>query len=336
MKFSKKNKTISMKNLMLAIATVLFSACVSTGNKSELAEQQDLFFADPTIFCWDGTYYLYGTAGNIGDSILSADDGFLVYTSTDLEKWEGPKGTNDGFALKKGDTYGTGKFWAPQVFHYKNKFYMAYTANGQIAIASADSPLGPFKQNELKPISTVSRQIDPFVFLDDDGKAYMYHVRLLGANRLFVAEMAEDLSSMDESTLTECIHAEAGTWEDTENAEWKVAEGPTVIKNEGKYYFFYSMNHFRSIDYAVGYAVADSPYGPWIKSPQNPIIDRHLVGQNGSGHGDLFFDSKGNIQYIFHIHFSDEKIAPRKTAIIQLKKNGEEFQAAPETFRFIK
>ena len=59
MKFSKKNKTISMRNLMLAIATVLFSACVSTGNKSELAEQQDLFFADPTIFCWDGTYYLY-------------------------------------------------------------------------------------------------------------------------------------------------------------------------------------------------------------------------------------------------------------------------------------
>ena len=54
---------------------------------------------------------------------------------------------------------------------------------------------------------------------------------------------------------------------------------------KGKYYLFYSANHFMSRDYAVGYAVADSPLGPWHKPANNPIIHRSTVGENGSGHG---------------------------------------------------
>lgn len=70
--------------------------------------------ADPTIFLYNGTYYLYGTGGR---------DGFLVYTSKDLITWSGPAGVNNGYALMKGQSYGTQGFWAPQVFYYNNKFY---------------------------------------------------------------------------------------------------------------------------------------------------------------------------------------------------------------------
>jgi len=307
-----------MKNIfLLLLFTGLISTSLSGQNNSVNNGDYNTFLADPTIFYWDDTYYLYGTGG-FKHGEITPHQGFLVYTSTDLENWEGPKGVHSGFALIKGESYGDKGFWAPQVFRYKDKFYMAYTANEQIAIATAPSPLGPFTQEEIRPISTVSRQIDPFVFFDDDGKIYMYHVRLLNGNRLFVAEIDEDLRELDETTLVECISSEPNTWEDTQNVPWRVAEGPTILKENGKYYFFYSSNDFRNIDYAVGYATADSPTGPWVRYNKNPIIDRHILNINGPGHGDVFFNDKNEMFYVLHTHYSNEKHSPRKTAIIQL------------------
>ena len=311
--------------MLLAFAALLVASCQGKTDK------ENLLLADPTIFYWDGVYYAYGTGGVDNHS----GDGFLVYTSTDLQQWEGPAGATDGFALKKGDSYGTQGFWAPQVFHYKDKFYMAYTANEQIAIASADSPLGPFRQDELKPVSDVCRQIDPYVFFDEDGTIYLYHVRLLEGNRLFVAEINDTFDALDESTLVECVASEPGTWEDTWNAEWRVAEGPTILKDGGQYYFFYSSNDFRNPDYAVGYAVADSPRGPWVKYAGNPIIDRHKLGFNGTGHGDVFYGPDGGMYYVLHTHQSDSVVSPRRTAVVRMEKADGAFRVLPETLRFL-
>ncbi len=321
-----------MKKAALFILS-LFSVLTCRPQGAE-PQGENPFLADPTIFFWDGVYYLYGTGGIKPQDGRPPHEGFLVYTSTDLENWSGPAGVCDGFALVKGESYGDRGFWAPQVFRYRDKFYMAYTANEQIAVASAPSPLGPFRQDELKPVSTATRQIDPFVFFDG-GKIYMYHVRLTGGNRLFVAEMDADLKALDESTVAECISAEPGSWEDTQNVPWRVAEGPTIIKDDGKYYFFYSANDFRNIDYAVGYATAGSPLGPWVKYDKNPIIDRELVGWNGPGHGDIFFDGSGEMWYVLHTHFSNERVSSRRTAIIRIEKRDDGFTALPETFRFL-
>ncbi|MDR2920861.1 MAG: glycoside hydrolase family 43 protein [Tannerella sp.] len=279
-----------------------------TGKEIAVSESKPIELADPTIFYWDNTYYLYGTGGK-------KDHGFLVYTSTDLINWEGPKGVNSGYALVTGESYGTKGFWAPQIFQYNDKLYMAYTANEQIAIAESDSPLGPFKQKTLAKLSGGERQIDPYVFIDDDGKIFLYHVRLTEGNKLFVAEMKDDLSDIKPGTDKLCIEAEL-PWEDTQNVEWKVTEGPTILKQDGLYYFFYSANDFRNIDYAVGYAVADNPYGPWNKTDDNPIIHRSQIGLNGSGHGDFFKDKDGKWKYVFHVHASDDNVSPRKTAIM--------------------
>ena len=212
---------------------------------------------------------------------------------------------------------------------------MAYTANEQIAIASADSPLGPFRQSELKPVSDVCRQIDPYVFFGEDGTIYLYHVRLLEGNRLFVVEINDTFDALDESTLVECVASEPGTWEDTWNAEWRVAEGPTILKDGGQYYFFYSSNDFRNPDYAVGYAVADSPRGPWVKYAGNPIIDRHKLGFNGTGHGDVFYGPDGGMYYVLHTHQSDSVVSPRRTAVVRMEKADGTFRVLPETLRFL-
>lgn len=288
---------------------------------------QQIYLADPTIFYEDGIYYLYGTGGD-------SNFGFQVYTSDDLIKWEGPKGVSNGYALKKGDSFGTKGFWAPQVFRYKGKYAMAYTADEFIAIAFSDTPLGPFKQEKIAKLPAEVKQIDPYVFFDEDGKIYLYHVRLIDGNRLFVAELNEDLTSIKASTLKECISASLD-WENTQHSQWPVSEGPTVLKQDGIYYFFYSANDFRNIDYAVGYATSSSPYGPWKKYEGNPIISRHHFKHNGTGHGDIFPDQQGNLRYVFHTHHSDTTVGPRKTAIVtlQAKKQGGEtiFRILPET-----
>ena len=95
-------------------------------------------------------------------------------------------------------------------------------------------------------------------------------------------------------------------------------EGPTVVKQEGKYYLFYSANHFLSPDYAVGYAVADSPTGPWRKAEGNPILSRSILGEHGTGHGDVFEGLDGQLYYVYHTHNSLQRATPRQTRIIPL------------------
>ncbi|WP_418892934.1 glycoside hydrolase family 43 protein [Limibacterium fermenti] len=269
----------------------------------------DIELADPTIFLYNDTYYLYGTGG---------DKGFLVYSSTDLQEWKGPAGVREGYALKSGETFGTDWFWAPQVFKYKNSLYMAYAANEQIAIANSDSPLGPFTQSSpFRKISGTTTQIDPYLFIDDSGKPYLYYVRfeVNKPYKIYVAELESDLSDIKTDPLL-CVEAESG-WEKA-NPNQSVTEGPTVIKHQNLYYLFYSANYFGNIHYSVGYATSASPTGPWTKYGGNPIIDRLKIGYNGSGHGDLFRDKNGNYKYVFHVHASNSEIHPRKTAIVDI------------------
>jgi beta-xylosidase len=315
-------------NEMKVLLTALFSLLSFIFVNAQHPTDKQIYLADPAIFFHKGVYYLYGTVeGN-------ADAGFQVYSSPDQKSW-----SDKGFALKKGDVYGDKGFWAPQVFEQNGKFHMAYVANENIALAVADSPLGPFRQQDKKPLAAPVRQIDPFVYVDTDGKIYLYHVRLQEGNRLFVAEMKSDLSGIIPETLQPCLHAEDG-WENTANSKWPVAEGPAILKKSNLYYLFYTANDFRNPDYAVGFATSKSPMGPWTKYSGNPILSRRDIGQNGTGHGDFYFDQKGELHYVFHTHNSATAVARRKTAVIHinLKKDNKEFDMPAvdyKSFRFL-
>lgn len=278
-----------------------------------VAQQADIYLADPTIYSEKGIYYLYGTAGGPGQ-------GFPVYTSVDLQHWTNisTKPAKNAL-LKDNHTFGTKGFWAPQVLKSNGSYYMAYTADENIAIARSASPLGPFAQATVGPIDDKAKKIDPFLFFDDNAKVYLYHVRFTKGNVIWVAEMKPDLSAIMDSTLKPCIHSEE-PWEHTRpDLYGPVAEGPTVVKHKGTYYLFYSSNHYLLPDYAVGYATAPTPMGPWIKYAGNPIISRKIVGENGSGHGDLFTAQKGKLFYVFHTHKNDSTVHDRKTRIVPVR-----------------
>ena len=255
--------------------------------------------ADPFVLFHEGKYYMYCTTENnrklLGANDFSTDtdegDGIYVYVSDDLKNW-----TRHGYALKKGDSMGEKWFWAPEVLAYKGKFYMTYASEEHIAIACADHPLGPFKQ-ENKRWLREGMAIDGSLFVDDDGHVYLYYVRLDGQNRIYVAKMKDDLSGIEEEYENCLICAEA-PWE---TLDCLIAEGPFVLKHNGLYYLTYSCNHTRCIDYAVGYAVSDCPIGPFTKFEGNPILKRngHLVGV---GHHSFFRAEDGTLYCAYHCH----------------------------------
>ena len=272
-----------------------------------VAKEEQIAFADPTIIRQGANYYLTGTTN-------TTPQGFSMLVSKDLKNW-----TSTGPLLTEGpQVFGNKGFWAPQLYLNGKTWQLAYTANEQVAVAESSSFTGPFTQKQVKAVDASEKNIDPFIFTDDDGKTYLYHVRFNNGNYLWVAAYDKNTMSIDPSTLKKCIdNTEA--WENTPDyPAAPIMEGPTVIKHKGKYYLFYSANHFMSRDYAVGYAVADSPMGPWHKPANNRIIHRSIVGENGSGHGDVFADKKGNLFYVYHVHNSNHAVSPRLTRIVPL------------------
>ncbi len=324
--------TYNLKTIPGVLAMLLLCGgyLKASAQQSDVNNNTGIYLADPTVFYQQGTYYLYGTVeGNAGK-------GFIGYTSADLQAWKKSKKIADGYVLRKGEAYGTAGFWAPQVFKYQNKFYMAYVADENIAIAESTSPSGPFTQKVKSPLAALVKQIDPFIFIDADGKKYLYHVRLTGGNKIFVAEMMDDFSAIKPETLKECITA-TEPWENTAAATWPVTEGPSVLKYKNLYYLFYTANDFRNPDYATGYAVGNTPYGPWKKFSGNPIVSKKKIGINGTGHGDFVRKGK-KLFYVFHTHHSDSVVAPRRTAIVRVRfvKNGgtDKFIADQKSFFF--
>lgn len=274
---------------------------------------QEIPYADPTITRVGDTYYLTGTSSQ-------TPAGFTVLLSDNLEgPWRTGTADDTRFLLTQGESYGTTGFWAPQWIQVDNHTWgLAYTANEQTALAWSNRVTGPFRQDTLRPIDASAKNIDPFLFRDDDGRYYLYHVRFDHGNYIWVAEFDLQRGTIRPETLRRCLD-NTEPWENTPSyPSVPIMEGPTVVKLDGVYYLFFSANHFMNIDYAVGYATSSSPLGPWEKHTANPIISRHIVGENGSGHGDIFRGKDRRLYYVYHVHASDHEVSPRRTRIVPL------------------
>ncbi len=268
--------------------------------------------ADPFVFQHDGTYYLYGTGSG-------SNTGIPVYTSKDLVNWSEPAGARDGFALHEDDVWGDSGFWSPEVFYANNKFYMIFTVEEHLAVATGDSPLGPFTQKEHRPLTPGVKEIGQKT-LRENGKTYIFFSRFDNANVIFGAEMTADMQSIKEDTVVRLIDAEED-WEHTKNnpdMNWPVAEAPLVIKHDGLYYMFYTTNHYKSPDYAVGYAIAKEPLGPYKKYQKNPILKPNDLLQ-GTGTTSIVKAPNGELYMFYHAHHSPGKVGPRKTAMDKIE-----------------
>ena len=227
--------------------------------------------ADPHVIFYEGKYYLYPTGDNRS---------YRVYYSTDLVNWKkGPK-------VFEGEI----NVWAPDVFRDPGdgKFYLYYTVNKKIGAAVADKPDGRFEDKK----TLFESSIDAHMFRDDDGQYYLYYVKLPGF-RIHVQRMTNPLEKKGKPV--QIIHPT----EPWEKVSGSVTEGPWMIKHGKKYYLMYSGTGAASLNYAVGYAIADNPAGPFKKHPGNPIIKRG-GGVLGPGHGCVIKDGAGKMWHVYH------------------------------------
>lgn len=283
-----------MKRIFAAIIAVCAAMVAFAQNKPDGSKV--IPFADPFILYEGGVYYLYGTGSG---------DGIAVAVSKDMKSWEWPQGKEMYVAMHKDDSYGGKWFWAPEVYKVADRYIMYYSAEEHICMAEADSPLGPFRQKVQRPMRE-HNGIDNHLFIDKNGKPYLFWVNFNSGNQVWVAELEDDLASIVPGTEKFCIAMDQ-EWE----KKWPaVNEGPFVLRHKGRYYMTYSANSYESPDYGVGYAVADSPLGPWVKYEGNPILHR-TGGLEGVGHHAFFKDAKGRNRIVFHSHNRPGKIHPR-------------------------
>ncbi|MBE6607492.1 MAG: hypothetical protein E7633_02900 [Ruminococcaceae bacterium] len=252
-------------------------------------------YADPEVLFYDGKYYLYGTGGS---------GGYDVHVSSDLVNWrQQPK------KAVSPNLWGiSSNYWAPDVEYINGKFYMVVTCSESIGIAVSDSPLGPFKEYHDKVL--YKSAIDGHIFVDDDGKIYLYYVHFNNGNNIAGVQLDENMKPI-ESTWKQIITPV----EEWETRDGKITEGPYMLKHNGIYYLTYSGSHYINPEYAVGYATCDTPLGNFDKYDLNPI----MVGTSqvyGAGH-HCFTTTKDGSQLIivYHTHKSTSTIHSRKVCI---------------------
>lgn len=254
--------------------------------------------ADPGVLKVDGKYYCYSTSAPIG---------YYVYVSEDLVNW-----SNEGLCM--GEAWGlsrSGFYWAPEVVRRADgKFVMVASVEEHLGFAVADSPLGPFVPEKSW---TFDKTIDGHIFLDEDGRGYLFCVSWRSGHDygIWAYELEDDLVTVKPETEVQVL-SPTDAWEQVSG---RVTEGPFVLKHNGKYYLTYSGNGYDAKEYAVGYAVSDSPLGPYTKYKANPILS-YTSKLYGPGHHSFTVSPDGSeLIIVYHTHASTTAVHPRTICI---------------------
>jgi GH43 family beta-xylosidase len=167
-------------------------------------------------------------------------------------------------------------------------------------VATADAPEGPFEivgKEMLVCPEDEGGAIDASTFLDEDGTRYLLWKNdgnCCGLDTwLTIAPLSEDgLSLAGEPTR---LVKQDQPW------EGNLVEAPTLVERDGTYVLMYSANDFGSEAYAIGYATADAPTGPFTKADE-PLFttdasDGRYVGPGGQ---DVVTTPDGSDRLVFH------------------------------------
>jgi GH43 family beta-xylosidase len=259
---------------------------------------------DPYVFRDGDKYYMTATSSGVS---------FNLWSTTDFKKWK-----NEGpiFAQDSGVKWTAGELWGPEIYKKDSKYYLFFSArekttnSPRIGMAVSDKITGPYKDELGKPLFDFGyAAIDNHLFKDDDGKYYLYFSRDSSENivdgrhesHIYVASISDDWTKLT-SEPKKLISPEQD-WELQSGPEWLWNEGPWMHKNNGKYYLFFSANYFAKKEYSIGYAVSDSPTGPFVKYEKNPILFTEADELSGAGNNSIFKSPDGKELFTaYHMH----------------------------------
>lgn len=282
------------------------------------------YIGDPAAMVYDNTLYLYGGV----DESPFPDQRYVmnrwtVLSTKDMKNFTEYKSPLDvsAFSWCRGDA------WAAQVIERNGKFYWYVTVENSadqpgkcLAVAVSDTPVGPFHDAIGKPLVTHQMtgeprkdmwwdDIDPTVFIDDNGQAYIYW----GNTNCYWAKLKENMIELDGEIHkaqfvgnkpevlaggTEALwngHVFLGTDDPGENAGnpagFKYTEAPWLHKRGDWYYLSFAIGWPEKL----GYAMSRSPEGPWeFKGVLNEI-----AGNSNTNHHGLF-EFNGEWYIVYH------------------------------------
>jgi len=252
---------------------------------------RDQFTADPSALVVGDRVYVYPSH----DILATKDRGrmgwfcmedYHVFSSPNLTEWtdHGVIVTQNKVSWVKPDSY---SMWAPDCIFRNGKYYFYFpttpadTLYGKrftVGVAVADKPEGPFMPQPL-PILNV-RGIDPNVFIDKDGQAYLYWSQ----GHIYGAKLKDNMVE---------LASEPKILGDLPDKGLK--EGPYLFERNGIYYMTYPHveNKIERLEYATG----DNPLGPF--KIKGVIMDESPIGCWTNHHSIISFKDQW---YLFYHH----------------------------------
>ncbi|WP_425553903.1 family 43 glycosylhydrolase [Dactylosporangium salmoneum] len=251
---------------------------------------QTIYTADPAPLVYNGRVYLYTGHDEDNSTYFTMRD-WRVWSSADMVNW-----TDHGSPMSLSTfSWASSDAWAGQTVYRNGKFYWyvpVRMANGSnaIGVGVADSPTGPFHDALGRPLIQGS-EIDPTVFIDDDGQAYLYY----GNPHLWYVKLNADMiSTAGSPAQIPLTTAGFGTRSGNTSRPTLFEEGPWVYKRNGLYYNVFAA---KCCSEYIAYSTATGPTGPWtfrgtVMPTQGASFTNHpgIVDFNG---GSYFFYHNG-------------------------------------------
>ncbi|WP_437280560.1 glycoside hydrolase family 43 protein [Sorangium sp. So ce375] len=261
--------------MTLSAMALAIAAAIPSPARADNPIVQTSYTADPAPMVHEGRLYLYTSH----DEDVTVKDFYTMndwrlYSTTDMVNWT-DHGTPAGY---KTFSWGTGDAWAPQGIARNGKYYLYVPLNNntgaKIGVGVSDNVAGPFMDPLGKALAQKdSGNIDPTVFVDDDGQAYMYW----GNGTLRYVKLNSDMISTSGNITNVSLNG--------------FTEGPWLHKRGSLYYMVYAAIAGSE---KISYATSNSPTGPW--NIRGDIMD---AGRTFTNHPGVV-DYKGHSYFFYH------------------------------------
>lgn len=244
------------------------------------------YLGDPAALVHDGTLYIY--AGH--DECPPPQQYYLMNKWCILSTKDMKTFTEHSYKMQaKSFAWAKGEAWASQVIERNGKFYWYVTVEHKdipgksIGVAVADSPVGPFKDARGSALVTNDMtteytkigwdDIDPTVFIDDDGQAYL----IWGNTQCYYAKLKENMTELDGPIVPVDLP--------------RFTEAPWIHKRGEWYYLSYASEFPEKICYAMSKSIT----GPW----EYKGILNELAGNSNTNH-QAIIEFNDEWYFIYH------------------------------------
>jgi beta-xylosidase len=233
------------------------------------------WYADPEAHVFEGKYWIYPTYSARYNQQLFLD----AFSSTDLVTWTKHERIVDTSRVK----WAWRAMWAPSIVKKGDWYYLFFGANdiqsdtapGGIGVARSRSPQGPFTDYLGKPLidkfHNGAQPIDQYVFRDE--RSGHHYIVYGGWRHCNIARLNDDFTGFvpfPDGTIFKEITPQG------------YVEGAFMLQKDGKYYFMWSEGGWTGPNYAVAYAIGDSPFGPFERVGK--ILQQDSTVATGAGH----------------------------------------------------